>query len=941
MTTHKNFIKFVGFSIIFFMAFIQPTDKTTISIINDSVPPQPGENYMTFVDDLNSPLWTKHHWCDIPPPFEHANFKNGIVIKRTFPDTKGLLETAYDDLSLFFKAGDIPVDLGGFIIETIYDSSLEEEAFVIETNSFSCKIIAGDTEGIRRGVYYLEDQMLRAGGPFLKTGITKKTADIKRRISRSPNAPIKRLPNLHDELMDTVNYYPDNYLNRLAYEGVNGLWIYVELFRDLVPSPYFINSSIADVEKRLKKLNHIVQSCLRYGIRTYLFFIEPRIIYYGQRIIDVEKYPELIGANRAFFCPNTPDAYRFLYETVHTIFSEIPDLGGMINISHGERGTTCLSSVLATDSYEGKINCPRCKDKKPWEILHASLIPMEKGMRDVSSDAKLISWLYMPQHQQLGNWVYDIPAHTPENVILQFNFETGVTKEVFNKLLVGEDYWISAPGPSERFVKIANTAKENGTLMSAKIQTGNSHELATVPYIPVPTLLYQKFSSMKQLGVTHTMLSWFFGSYPGLMVKGAGLLSINSFDNVESFLESLASIYWRNEDVSAIIQAWKLFGEAFSHYPLIGLFKFYGPMQDGIVWPLYLIPQDKYLAPTWLLGSSSQADVKLWQPSGDRIGECIGWDLTLDEVVVLCQQMAEQWEAGVNILNDIEKKYMCENARVLDIVVAKAVGIQMWSSYRILRFYSLREKMFRTSSIQKRLEMLEEMKHLVHEEIRQSEEMILLCNKDSRLGYHTEAEGYKYYPAKIEWRINQLKSILEKDFPIVKQMISNHEDLFPDYTGMKPDGIYMNSVKIEGDVYHTVQKANNWLSFNGKDDDHVKWASAYDDDHLYFVISDETGIIKKNVQIEIEPLRLWPIKRFNYNAEANPKGYDSKEHGGILLTVISIPLSEIEFELQSKSPIRTNIQYGDRIWIQKHPLPIRALHGNTNPIDLGWVLFKQ
>lgn len=67
-----------------------------------------------------------------------------------------------------------------------------------------------------------------------------------------------------------------------------------------------------------------------------------------------------------------------------------------------------------TAPYEGNIKCPRCKDKKPSEILHASLAQMEKGMHDASSDAELISSLYMPQPQNyivgddysLGGWVY-------------------------------------------------------------------------------------------------------------------------------------------------------------------------------------------------------------------------------------------------------------------------------------------------------------------------------------------------------------------------------------------------------------------------------------------------------------------------------------------------------------------------------------------------------
>lgn len=929
----------IKFSIIFLLIFV--SDICNLAYAEnenlpaedmESVPPQPDEDYIKFIDDLKSPLWTKHHWLMTPPSREYVNIHEGVIIKKNFPDVKDLLVTAYDDLESFLKAGDIPVHQGNFVIETVYRPDLEKEAFVIETDMFSCRISSGDTEGIRRGIIYLEDQMLSARGPFLKLGTSNKIPDIKRRISRCAFGPIKRLPLMRDELMDTVNYYPDNYLNRLAHEGVNGLWLTVE-FKDLISSPYLIDGG-KDAEKRLKKLNDVVNSCLRYGIRTYIFCIEPRL-----HVINVEKYPELRGANGTFFCPNSQEAYDYLYQAVNTIFKKVPGLGGMINITHGERGTTCLSSVPATSPYEGKIDCPRCNDKKPWEILYASLTPMEKGMHDASPDAELISWLYMPQPQNwiggsdysLGSWVYDIPAHTPDNIVLQFNFESGVTKNVFDKLLVGGDYWISTPGPSERFVKVANTAKKNGTPVSAKIQTANSHEMATIPYIPVPSLLFQKFDAMKQLGVTHTMLSWYFGSYPGLMVKGAELLSFNSYDNVESFLESLASVYWKKEDISKVVEAWALFGEAFSNYPLTNTFQYYGPMHDGIVWPLHLIPRDSYLSPTWLLGSSSQAHVKSWPPSGDRIGECIGWNLTLDETVMLCKQMAEKWKTGVKILNEIETNYKSEEDRLLDIILAQAIGIQISNSYNILRFYSLRENMFRSSSKQKQIKMLEEMKEIMNEEINLSKKMIVLCNKDSRLGYHSEAEGYKYYPEKLEWRIKQLEKVLTNDFPVVQRNILNEKELFPDYTGIKPKGLYINSTPYKTGFEEDNQNREDWLFFNeGNDKDKIKWTSAYDDNNLYLFFSDETGAIGGNLQIEIEPRRLWPVKYFNYKIGNTEKGFN----------MITIPLSEIGIEATLKSPIRINIQYGNNFWIQKHPLPARLLQGTANPLDLGWLIFK-
>ena len=117
--------------------------------------------------------------------------------------------------------------------------------------------MAGDVEGIRRGIFYLEDEMLRLRGPFLPLGTIEKHPVIQRRISRCFFGPIKRFPKMKDELMDDVDYYPDQYLNRLAHEGVNGLWLTIE-FRDLVPQ-LITPEAGKDGEKRLAKLRQTVE----------------------------------------------------------------------------------------------------------------------------------------------------------------------------------------------------------------------------------------------------------------------------------------------------------------------------------------------------------------------------------------------------------------------------------------------------------------------------------------------------------------------------------------------------------------------------------------------------------------------------------------------------------------------------------------------------------
>jgi hypothetical protein len=943
------------------------------SIYLKNIPSQPGEESWKFIKDLKSPLWTHHNWVKSPPGVLQADLSAGVKLITGFPDPEGRLETAYDDFYSFLKAGDVSYENGRYLIEIIEDKKLSGEAFRLLIEPGKCRISAGDAEGVRRGIFWLEDEMLRNRGPLLTTGKVEKQPVIKRRISRCFFGPIKRPPKMRDELMDDVNYYPDQYLNRLAHEGVNGLWLTVE-FRDLV-STTFTPEAGENGPKRLAKLRQTVASCLRYGIRTYIFCIEPRAWDADSPVL--KHFPVLGGAgageNQNYFCPSSKTAGQYLYETVNTIFKAVPELGGMINISLGERATICLTE-------DGKIKCPRCSDKKPWEVLNASLSAMEKGMHDAAPDAELISWLYMPQPQRfetgdnydLADWVYEIAAHTPKGVILQFNFESGVTRTEFGKLLVGGDYWISNPGPSPRFSRIAEIARKNGTDVSAKIQSGNSHEVASIPYVTVPSLLYRKFDAMRKLGVSHTMLCWYFGSYPGLMNKAAGLLSMNPFpQNEDAFLQLLASLYWKEKDVSKVVEAWKYFSEGYENYPLINLFQYYGPMADGPVWPLLLKPADAPLSPTWQTGSGST--LKSWPPSGDRIGECTGNVLTLEETVELTRRMTISWEKGMAILTGLENKYADEPERLLEIGVAKALGIQLRSGYNILNFYFLREKMLHIDG-RERLSILDQLCNIISDELEMDKQLLLLCEKDSRLGYHSEAEGYKYFPEKIKWRMEQLKNVLINDVPDIKKIILKDQPLFPEYTGRKPVGPVAECCTSDGSIWSDtsfVLPLNlKWQPFGyGSDSTNLQWASVYCRDDLYIVLSEKkssdhpSGISPfAGIDIKIEPQRLYPAYHFLYDSgntdnDSDPErilgyplvyktGLRQINEKGTWFATIRIPFKTIGLNTALPHPVRMDVTVqlkdgGFNSWRPNNPLTERLILGSDNPADLGWLVFRD
>jgi len=87
-------------------------------------------------------------------------------------------------LHRFFSAGGVSGEKGEYTIETSAAPNLEGEAFRLEIGPKICRIIAGNIEGIRRGIFHIEDEMLSNRGPFLTIVTIEKSPFIKRRISR-------------------------------------------------------------------------------------------------------------------------------------------------------------------------------------------------------------------------------------------------------------------------------------------------------------------------------------------------------------------------------------------------------------------------------------------------------------------------------------------------------------------------------------------------------------------------------------------------------------------------------------------------------------------------------------------------------------------------------------------------------------------------------------
>ncbi|MBR6073843.1 MAG: hypothetical protein IKP87_00940, partial [Victivallales bacterium] len=120
------------------------------------------------------PLLKEHRpfvpkWGNVCPD-DCLDVRGGMRLKVVFKDDEKLLETAYADMKRFLSEAGID---GDAVTCKIVKSrkAMETEAYRVTIDD-NVTIEAADTEGVRRAVYWLMDQLKAA--PFLKRGVVER-----------------------------------------------------------------------------------------------------------------------------------------------------------------------------------------------------------------------------------------------------------------------------------------------------------------------------------------------------------------------------------------------------------------------------------------------------------------------------------------------------------------------------------------------------------------------------------------------------------------------------------------------------------------------------------------------------------------------------------------------------------------------------------------------
>lgn len=772
-----------------------------------------GQPESTFIEDLKKPLHMEKpsHFGKRKPQADEIDM-SGMYLVCEFSDHLELLETAFNDFYHFLDVYEIRGNR--FPVTVVYGDTSCFEEYVLTISEGGAMIQAADTEGIRRGLIYLEDLIIESEYPALTPRCVTRTPVVKTRITRSFFSPTNRPPLNIDELYNDVDYYPDEYLNRIAHDGNNGVWIYThfdELLKsDIIPE-YGTHS-----QQRLEKLRKVVAKCARYGIKVYVFGVEPM----GFKPELESAHPDMVGVpgwdrDRMTLCPRTEKGRAYCIESTQRLFEAVPGLGGYIDITAGERVTTCSS----VGSYK---RCPRCGRYSRGENLSYAVDLMREGMRRAGTDAEFISWTYGHREWDRED-IREYVRTAPDDVSLMQNFgEVGYSEQLGKKRMT-IDYWLSYVGPAEMFVQTAEEANKHHKKLYAKMQICNSHELGSVPYIPAPHLIFEKYREAFRYNVEGVLQCWYMGNYPSIMSKAAGELSFCSdFSDEDGFVEHLAGITYGKTYAKQVAAAWKLFARAYQNYPTNVMFSYYGPMHDGVVWELSLLPKNIQLPRSWCF---------LDDLRGDRIGEALQCGHTLEEAITLCSEICRLWKAGMDVLPWDAVGELGSVVRALDVLFS--------SGTNILKFYQLRSDLGYCRA--NATEILFRMENIVKEEMENSNKMITLFENDNRLGYHSEAGAFKFYTDRLTDRIGKLKNLLETEFVTVKNRIAE---------GKIPLGYYMGE-GYEGYCLTRWEETASWEKIQ----DVGAFRVFYDDTNLYLDIDCPRD---KLVAFSFEYTLLWP-----------------------------------------------------------------------------------
>jgi len=494
-----------------------------------------------------------------------------------YPDHDPLLLQMIEDFKAFAgKYGVRFSEIGEKGISVILDETIEDEEYhEVTVTESAITIRAGSAVGVLRGLYILENQAERTGSFAFDPITVKRKTQVKIRY-------IYSFSSLYADVLecDTRISFPDELLAAYGRAGINGVWIQ-GLLAQLTPHPFMPERS-EGWQKRLETLAALCNRCARYGIKVYLYINEPRQL----PMEFFAEHPELKGTSRydqnhvATLCSSHEKVHQYLRDSMRTLCTAAPNLGGFIVLTQSENNTVCYSHGARYN--RDIINmCPVCAKRSISDVLADVIGAIHQGVRDVNDKINIILYAWCFSRHLTDEDRQQLIQKLPNDVIYLQVSETAIPTKIGGVDGVVADYSLSIVGPGEPAKAQWKLAQEGGLQTMAKVQVNTSWECATAPFLPVFGNVNRHISNLMDAGVRNLMLSWTHGGYISDNLRiAASYFFKNAEGNTEDpFDRTLRENFGQWAPV--VKQATDCFCEAFANFPFSMGSMYFGPSNTG------------------------------------------------------------------------------------------------------------------------------------------------------------------------------------------------------------------------------------------------------------------------------------------------------------------------------------------------------------------------
>ncbi len=548
------------------------------------------------------------------------------------------------------------------------------------------------------------------------------------------------LPNSYgNEALEADKTMTSDKLAAIAAGGFNAIWIFCRLY-ELMESTIFPELNEPLRGERIASLRRVVTRAREHGLGVFLYFNEPAAVrkehpfwVHHEHLRGVERW------GRNALCTSVPDVQAFQREALASVFQRLTGVAGVILITGSEDHTHCWSKISRAQADQ--MSCPRCREREPAELVLDHIGLWSEVSREQREPFRILAWNW-----EWNLWYPDPPAaiidHLPENVELLLDMEFGGSKPFAGRQIHIGEYALSYAGPCERLVQ--SRAIAGARQVHAKLQLNTTHELCTVPNLPVLATLHRKLVALGDQQLNGFMGCWTIGCALTLNTRAVQLFAEDParYRDLDLFLDAVARREFGVSDSGPLRLAWEQFSEAFLGLPFEVPLLYSGPHNDAPARPLTL-----HVAGT-RSGRSFMPD-----PIGDDLSGCLQ-SLTLDEVVKAYGRVSRDWEQGLEPYSVISGHP--------EYGVARMVAIQLHSLWNVWRFYREQQRILARDGLTPPCDLPPDpaLLAIIRDELANAAQTLPLVEADSRLGFHEEYQGYKYDAPSIRSKLRQMAACL-------------------------------------------------------------------------------------------------------------------------------------------------------------------------------------